>query len=272
RDYLRQAAPEMRLLSSRVVQPWQADLTIDCHATNGSVHRYAMTYDVPHTVATGRGEPILYMRNQMMPAVTAAPAPGHQLAARLAGNFVEDERSLDAGRDADPAAAATEGWMTYTHHPRFGSNYRGLTNRLDLLLECYSYLPFADRVRTTYACLLEALRYTASHAGEIVQLVAASRAPRDRMAIRYRLDAFNEPIEVPTRTPRTLDGAPSVARLRYFANFVGTTVVDRPPAYLVDGKVADHLARHGLAVESAPAEVDAEVATIADIASEGGRK
>jgi hypothetical protein len=162
--------------------------------------------------------------------------------------------------------------MTYTHHPRFGSNYRGLTSRLDLLLECYSYLPFADRVRTTYACLLEALRYTAGHAAEIVELVAASRTPRDRMAIRYRLDAFDEPIEVPTRTPRTLDGAPSVAQLRYFGKFVGANVIDRPPAYLVDAAVGAHLARHGLAVEPAPAEVDAEVATVAEIASEGGRK
>jgi hypothetical protein len=272
RDYLRQAAPEMRLLQSRVAQVWQPELTIDCHATNGSVHRYAMTYDVPHTVATGRAEPIAYMRTKMMPAVTAALATGHHLLAGWYGNFVEDERSLDAQVDADPAAAVTEGWMTYTHHPRFGSNYRGLTGRLDLLLECYSYLPFADRVRTTYACLLEALRYAAGHRDEIVQLVAASRAPRDRMAIRYRLDAFDEPIEVPTRTPRTLDGTPSIARLRYFANFVGATVVDRPPAYLVDPQVAEHLARHGLAVEAAPAEVDAEVATITGIASEGGRK
>jgi hypothetical protein len=272
RDYLRQAAPEMRLLQSRVAQPWQPELTIDCHATNGSVHRYAMTYDVPHTVATGRDEPVAYMRTKMMPAMTAALAGQHQLLAGWYGNFVEDERALDAQVDADPAAAVTEGWMTYTHHPRFGSNYRGLTSRLDLLLECYSYLPFADRVRTTYACLLEALRYTAGHRDEMVQLVAASQAPRDRMAIRYRLDAFDEPIEVPTRTPRTLDGAPSVARLRHFSKFVGTSVVDRPPAYVVPADVAAHLARHGLAVEPAPAEVDAEVATIAEIAAEGGRK
>ena len=53
--------------------------------------------------------------------------------------------------------------MTYTHHPRFGSNYRGLTNRLDLLLESYSYLSFPERVRTTYAFLLETLRFTAEH-------------------------------------------------------------------------------------------------------------
>src|SRR3954471_5519935 len=184
RDYLRQAAPEMQLLQSRVAQVWRPELTIDCHATNGSVHRYAMTYDVPHTVATGRAEPIAYMRTKMMPAVTAALAADHSLLAGWYGNFVEDERSLDAQVNADPAAAVTEGWMTYTHHPRFGSNYRGLTNRLDLLLECYSYLPVPDRVRAAYACLLEALRYTAGHRDEIVQLVSSSRAPRERMAIR----------------------------------------------------------------------------------------
>src|SRR5262249_34674538 len=90
RDYLRQAAPEMRLLQSRVCQAWQADLTIDCHATNGSVHRYAMTYDVPHTVATGRAEPIVYMRTKMMPAVTpAAPTGAHPLPG-LGGHLAQD--------------------------------------------------------------------------------------------------------------------------------------------------------------------------------------
>jgi hypothetical protein len=92
------------------------------------------------------------------------------------------------------------------------------------------------------------------------------------MAIRYRLDAFDQTIEVPTRTPRTPDGAPSIATVRYFGNFVGSHVVDRPPAYLVDHRVAEHLVRHGLAVEPAPASIDAEVATVTDIGREGGRK
>ena len=43
RDYLRQAAPEMRLLQQHVAIPWEPDLTVDNHATNGSVHRFHMT-------------------------------------------------------------------------------------------------------------------------------------------------------------------------------------------------------------------------------------
>ena len=273
RDYMRQAAPEMRLLQSRVAQVWQPDLTIDTHATNGSVHRMQMTYDVPHTVASGRAEPVAFMREQMMPAVTRALSRDHSVLAGWYGNFVEDERTLDAHGTADPHAPVREGWMTYTHHPRFGSNYRGLTSRLDLLLECYSYLEFPERVRTTYATLLEAFRYVAAHRDDVLQVVASSRTPRDRIAVRYRLDAFPEPIAIPTRTPRTPDGAPSEARVRYFGNFVGTTVVDRPPAYLVPAELAAHLERHGLATEPAPAaQLPVEVATITGYGSEGGRK
>src|SRR5689334_11502647 len=46
RDYLRQAAPEMQQLQSGVLQVWEPELTIDTPATNGSVHRFAMTYDI----------------------------------------------------------------------------------------------------------------------------------------------------------------------------------------------------------------------------------
>ena len=88
------------------------------------------------------------------------------------------ERACPTNREEFIAHDLTEGWMTYPHHPRFGSNYRGLTNRLDLLLECYSYLAFPDRVRTTYATLLEALTYVAGHRDDVVQVVAASRVPR----------------------------------------------------------------------------------------------
>jgi hypothetical protein len=208
----------------------------------------------------------------MMPVVRAALERTHGLLAGWYGNFVEDERALDARREADPAAAVTEGWMTYPHHPRFGSNYRGLANRLDLLLECYSYLTFEERVRTTYATVLEALSYVAAHRDAVMQVVAASKAPRDRIAVRSKLEAFAEPIEIATRAPRTLDGAPAIAKVRHFANFVGTTIVERPVAYAVSAEIAEALHRHGLHSAAAPARADVEVATVAGFDTEGGRK
>ncbi|MDP2308557.1 MAG: M14 family metallopeptidase [Pseudomonadota bacterium] len=272
RDYMRQEAPEMRLLQERVVQVWEPELTIDNHATNGSVHRFSMTYDVPHTIQSGREEPVNYVRERLLPPVTVAMKTNHGIDAGWYGNFVEDERVLDAQGEADPTSAVREGWMTYPHHPRFGSNYRGLTSRMDLLLECYSYIPFAERVRTAYAFVLETLRYVAAHAKEVLDVVAQSRTPRDRIAVRYRLDTLAEPVEILTRTPRTLEGAPTSVTLPYFARFVGVTVVDRPAAYLVPPSVAAHLRRHGLTVTAAAGAYTVDVATVEGFGTEGGRK
>jgi len=271
RDYLRMEGEEMRLLQTRVCQAWEPDLTIDNHATNGSVHRFSMTYDIPHTIESGRSEPIQFMRERLLPPVTAALKANHGLDSGWYGNFVEDERAMDADADAEPGAPVREGWMTYPHHPRFGSNYRGLTSRMDLLLECYSYISFAERVRTAYAFMLETLKYVAEHRDEVVQTVAASRSPRDRIAIRYGLERFITPVEILTRTPRTLEGAPTSVTLPYLGRFVGTTVVNRPDAYLVPAPVAAHLRLHGLSLREAVGTFEVAVPIVEGLGSQGGR-
>jgi hypothetical protein len=269
RDYLRQAAPEMRLLQSGVCLPWAPDLTVDNHATNGSVHRFDMTVDVPHTEESGRSEPIAFMRNRLVPDVVAAVRK-RGFESGWYGNFVEDERVLDAQGEVDPTSQVGLGWMTYPHHPRFGSNYRGLTNRLDLLLECYSYLPFEARVHTASAWQIETLTWVASHASEVTQIVAESRRPPARVAVRYRLAVRGE-VDVLTRTPRTLEGAPTTMRLPHFSRFVGTVVVDRPAAYLVPADLAHALRQHGLEVDVAGGSQEVEVARVVSLGDEGGR-
>jgi hypothetical protein len=271
RDYLRQQALEMRLLQSRVCQPWAPDLTVDNHATNGSVHRFHMTVDIPHTVQSGRAEPIEFMRSRLVPDVMAA-VRGHGLDSGWYGNFVEDERALDAGAEVDPAGAVGEGWMTYPHHPRFGSNYRGLTGRLDLLLECYSYLTFEERVRTARAWQLETLRWVARHKDDVRQVVETSRTPPAQVAVRYRLEARDEPVEVLTRSPRTLQGEPVSVRLRHFARFVGSRVVDRPRGYLVPAALGEHLRQHGLQVADARGQHEVEVATVQSLEGAAGSR
>jgi Zinc carboxypeptidase len=270
RDYMRQRAPEMRLLQDHVCNAFAPDLTIDNHATNGSVHRFQMTVDVPHTVESGRSEPIELARHKMVPEVFAAvKARGFE--SGWYGNFVEDERILDAGKDVDPNSSVGLGWMTYPHHPRFGSNYRGLTGRMDILLECYSYLPFEERVQTARAWQIELLAWAAKNADTIKQVVEASKTPPSRVAVRYKLDPFDKPVSILTRTPRTLEGTPSTMTIPYFGRFRGTAVVERPRAYLVPAAVGEHLKKHGLRVDAAEGTYDVEVARIESLGSQDGR-
>src|SRR5207342_1072637 len=230
RDYMRQDAAEMRLMQTRVCHVWNPHLTIDCHATNGSIHRFALTYDIPHVVASGRAEPIAYMREQLLPAVRAAVKESEGLDTFYYGNFLRDEGGQGTG------------WITYTHHPRFGGNYRGLTNRLDLLLETYSYISFEERVRTTYAFLRESLAYVGKHGQEIVALLDTCIDPPEQVAVRYRLEAFPDTqVEILTREPYTLEGAPISVRVPHFGSFVGEHMVQRPLAYAVPAEIAAHL-------------------------------
>jgi len=271
RDYIRHESAEMRLLQTRICQPWQPDVTVDSHATNGSVHRFAMTYDIPHTVESGRKEPIDFMRHTLLPEISAAVRSGFGLDSGWYGNFVEDEQALDSKGVADPAASVREGWLTYPHHPRFGSNYRGLTNRLDLLLECYSYLTFEERVRTTYAWLLETLRAVGRRAEEIRTLVDQSQQPPSRIAVSYRVEAMEEPIDILTRLPRTRSGEPHTVRIPFLARFVGQAVVQRPRAYALPAQLKPFLVGHGLRIEAAPRHGTVEAACFEGSSHLGGR-
>ncbi|WP_242112588.1 M14 family metallopeptidase [Luteimonas aquatica] len=263
RDYLRQEAPEMRLLQTRVCHAWNAHLIVDCHATNGSIHRFDLTYDVPHTLESGRREPIDYMRAKLLPAVRAAVRAHDGFDTFWYGNFLRDEGGQGMG------------WITYTHHPRFGGNYRGLTNRMDLLLEAYSYIPFERRVGVTYAFLRETLHYVAAHGDEIVALLSACTLPPDRIAVRYRLEEIaGAPATIPTRDPYALDGAPVEVEVPHLGRFVGDHVVERPFAYAVPGQIAARLEGHGLKVErpdTAP-RLEARIATVRGRVSTVGRE
>jgi hypothetical protein len=262
RDYMRQGALEMQCLQSRVCQPWKPHLTVDCHSTNGSVHRFDLTFDVPHTIESGRAEPILFMRERMLPAVRREVRSLWKHESGWYGNFLVDEKK------------SGEGWITYTHHPRFGSNYRGLTNRLDVLLETYSYISFEERVHTTYAFLVELLRFSAEHPGELLTVVEACQTPPERVAVRYDLQAFKEPVEILTRSPRTLEGDPTSVTIPHYGRFVGSEVVTRPWAYVVPDELASLFRGHGLEISwlGAHRRVLGEVARVDAVHRAGSRK
>ena len=152
-----------------------------------------------------------------------------------------------------------------------------LHGRLDLLLECYSYITFEQRVQTAYAFMLESLIYVGENARAVLELIAACERPRSEVAIRYRLEALPEPVTILTRAPRRLDGEPTEVALPHMASFVAEKTVRRPLAYVVPAGLAEYFARHGLRVtEARRGEMDVEIPVVAepegaDGAGDGGK-
>lgn len=251
REYMNQASVEMRNLTKNVYLRWWPHLTIDCHTTDGSIHGYHLTYGCPQN-PSGAREPIEYVRTQLLPAVTERLAKRTGFQTFFYGNYRENQ---------DPAT----GWETYPHLPRFGSHYRGLTGRMDVLSEDYSYIPFSDRVAVTREFVVEILDFTRENAGPILELLEAAEvdttrrgeypAEDDLVGLRFQCGPWPEPVEI------LAQGGRRVTTLHH-ANFVPTLTVRRPFAYLVpadQGVVIAKLLDHGIRLARLSRDVDLDV-------------
>jgi hypothetical protein len=241
RDYMKMEAVESRHLSLLQAK-WRPHLTVDSHTTDGSIHGYALTFDTSH-LPCGPAE---YVHRRMLPDVSRRLDARTGLKTFFYGNFV-DENDL------------SKGWATYPHFPRYGSHYRGLSGRLDILLETYSYISFKDRVFTTVEILKDIFDYTLEHAAEIRSVCAEGEAARpDPVGIAY---GPPQPIgdceilawDMASQRARQIPGRePKRYRMPHLAKFVPSRSVPRPAGYLIPREhaaIAEKLGHHGIAVE-----------------------
>ncbi|MFO0943430.1 MAG: M14 family zinc carboxypeptidase, partial [Pirellulales bacterium] len=68
RDFMKLETPEARSLVA-TYNRFDVDVLIDLHTTNGSLHRYPLTYDVPHNPAASQLHDS-YLRRDLLPTVT----------------------------------------------------------------------------------------------------------------------------------------------------------------------------------------------------------
>ena len=281
RDYMKQEAVESRVLS-RAYSRWWPHLTFDCHTTDGSLHGYHLTYDTAHTEASGPRDPIYYVQTELLPEVTRRLSR-RGIRTFFYGNYRDQQ---------DPR----KGWESYSALPRYGSHYRGLTGRCDVLLETYSYLPFDERVRVMYATLREAWQVAATQAARIRTVTARAEAqtiaagdtpsPGDRVGITYgvatpapggrlafRYPAHPYPDEVPivgrdlaTLRARKLGGRLVTYRTTYWGRYLPTRRVARPWAYVVPAPLVPRLRDHNIRVArlAKPATLDVERYVVLD--------
>jgi hypothetical protein len=260
RDYIKTEAPET-IASLAVINTWNPDVFVDLHATDGSLHGYALTYAPSLNPAAFYGG--RYARDTLLPALRERVRARHGFETFDYGNFVsEDDPSL--------------GWATYDARPRFGTNYVGLRNRIAVLSEAYSHDPFERRVASTYAFVRELLSLVAERAEDIVALGMqaddsvrqwATHADRARdIPLRSRLttspaagsilververtaDGTRHEPGLPLGVRRTGEAVPT--RMPLFLTFEPTVSRRLPSAYVLvdpDDAVLQRLAVHGIA-------------------------
>jgi hypothetical protein len=258
RDAMKLDAPETRALV-RLLNDWDPALVIDTHTTNGSHHRYLLTYDGPKNPA-GDQALVRFSRERLFPEVGGAVEKATGARSYFYGNFESDHTR----------------WTSFPAVPRFGTTYFGLRNRLSILTEAYSYAPFKDRVIVTRDFCLAALRFVDAHRDEVRALVDGARARTvaaglacdDLVAIRSKARALPEKVVIPGFVERT-EGRRQVATAEpkdypcaVEIDFAPTVEVRRPFAYLVPPKFAkavEILRAHGIKAETLDAAIELPV-------------
>lgn len=265
RDYVKLESAETRALV-KLLNRWDPAVTVDTHTTNGSHHRYLITYQGPKHPA-GDAEVIAFTRDTLLPAIDGRFEDATDWHAFFYGNF-EDEHTT---------------WTTYPAEPRYGAAYRGLRGRISILSEAYSYAPYRDRVLGTLAFCRAVLEESAARSGEIRTLlkgadtrtIDAGREPGDddRVALRVEARPFPEKVVVlgfeeyddeGARTQWSGDEAPRDYEVELVNDFHATHSVGRAFAYVYPASLAgvtENLQRHGVEVQELreDAEFDAEV-------------
>ena len=152
RDFIKLDSPEVRALV-RTLDSWDADVLIDTHTTNGSLHQYDLTYDVPHNPAAS--QPLVqWMRKEMLPQITMDMAT-QGFPIFYYGNFSGDQKR----------------WESFGHEPRYSTEYMGLRGKIGILVESYSYASYQRRIDASYLFVDACLKQLTTHSKQLQPLL-----------------------------------------------------------------------------------------------------
>ena len=247
RDFIKLESPEVRALV-RFLNEWDPAVIIDCHTTNGSYHRYTMTYEGGRCPA-GDAPLITFVRDRFLSDVTRRFEKASGYHAYFYGNF----------------AAGHSRWETVSPEPRFGTHYVGLRNRIAVLSESYSYAPFKDRVRGSYELVKAIAEQSAENKEQVRRILNDARdrsgaGGKDPMEVilRHRDAPVGRPHELLGYVEKTEAGRHIATsefktyEVQYWGGTEATLAVRRPYAYLIPAKytkVIENLQSHGIKLE-----------------------
>lgn len=258
RDFTKAETNEVRALL-KLITAWNPAMIVDCHTTNGSYHRYTLTYDGPRHPAA-HPDLIAYSRTKLLPGVSEEVKKATGFDSFSYGDFDREHKT----------------WGTYPCQPRYGIQSFALRGTLGILSESYTYSSFEDRVKVSYAFVKANLEHFAANRDAVVKLAADAAKPRERVALRVKTVAQEKPVAVKgwveengkkTDTPKDYECA-IVDRVE------ATAEATVPAAYLIPAEyaaAADTLRRHGIQVEELreQCEVKGERYTVTEIGRAG---
>lgn len=301
RDFIKVEAAETRALV-RFLVDWDPGVLIDTHTTNGSFHRYLVTY-CGNKSPTGDAALTSLVRDDLLPKIAAR---FHEASGRDAfpyGNFEGEFSSSGHGWSR---------WESFPAEGRFGTTYMGLRNRIGILSEAYAYATFEERIVGTQHFVAACLDELASRAGLLGEAMADADTRAVRAGEAVGDDALDdaEPDAAPGATPdaspagaapvpalamtvalrsrmvaapgtvtvkgyeeaerggrRVSTGTTRDYEVELFDRFDAELAVPRAWAYAIPPElrnVIDLLRRHGIEVRrvTTPIDVDAQVMTI----------
>ncbi len=131
RDFVKLETPEVQTLV-RALDRFNVDIMIDTHTTNGSLHRYDLTYAISNNPAAPRALDN-WLREKLLPTLDSEMAKvGIQ--SFYYGNFEDGHKS----------------WKSFGHEPRYSTELMGLRGKIGILSESYSYATYERRIQATY--------------------------------------------------------------------------------------------------------------------------
>lgn len=256
RDFMKLDSPEARALV-RLIDTWNPHLFIDCHTTNGSRHRYQLTYDVPHNPASPT--PLRkFLRERMIPDVTT------QMKSAGFDSFYYGNFNRDQTR-----------WDTYGFEPRYSVEYLGLRGRIGILSESYSYIGYRERILATHAFVTACVGFVCEHHEAVAGLLreidaqwleaTATNPSHFDLPLDAVIDRFDQPARIlawegRTDTPRDVD-------VEFWGNYREASRTSLPYAYLIPAgfpRVIENLKAHGIRMDTTSAawECDVQFQTI----------
>ncbi len=253
RDGTKAQSPEMRAALSGVYLTWDPHVVIDLHTTNGTRHGYTLTYSPPLHPDT---DPNLlsFTRDMLLPEARKRM--------KKIGEATQDYGNVDQRQEV-------RGWYTFSPLGRYVTNYVGLRNRIGILSEATSYLPFKTRILSTHRFVTSVLNLCEenteaistlceeadrrSEAGDLASLSLAF-APASRGEESVPLESRGQS-RLPHQAP--LETADEV--LPIFDRFIPASSRSVPTAYWIPGgesRVIALLRRHGIEVVPCRTKVD----------------